>query len=65
MFHIDSQANNRVQLAENAFHHSSVLPIQFGNDIAVAQTRIVRTGGMVRASELWDTCRCCPVSAAE
>lgn len=64
MLHIDTQANNQVQLAENVFHHGSVLPTLFGNDVAVAQTQTVRTGNMVGASELLDTCRCCPVNAA-
>lgn len=64
MFRIDTWANIQVQLAENVFHQGSVLPILFGNDVAVAQTQIVRTGSMVRASELLDTCSCYPVSAA-
>lgn len=65
MFHIDTQANNQVQLAENVFHHGSVLPILFGSDLAGAQTHIGRTGSVARASELLDMCRCCPVGAAE
>lgn len=64
MFRIDTWANIQVQLAENVSHHGSVLPTLFGNDGAVAQTPIVRTGSVVRASELLDTCRCYPVSAA-
>lgn len=40
MFHIDSQANNQVQLVENVSRHGSVLPVLFGNDVAVARLKL-------------------------
>lgn len=63
MFHIDTWANKHVQLAENVFHHGSALPVLFRNDVAVAHA--VRPESVIRAIKLLDTCRCCPVHAAE
>lgn len=42
MLHVDTWANNQVQLAGNVFHRGSVLPLLFGNDVAVAHTQIQR-----------------------